>query len=83
MTKKATEQTIQIFRDDVWAGTGLIHEDCEIECSAVLGPDQDSSDETYEAIMDAIDHEPQDADRYTGTGSVERPDGTYSWVITD
>lgn len=50
-------------------------------CSSVLGRDQDESDECYEAIQDAIDAEPQDADLYTGEGSVERPDGTYAWVI--
>ena len=77
-----TTTTITIFRDNVWAGSGRIDRDGFIvDCPAVLGPDQDASDETYEAIGDAIVHEPQDADRYTGTGSVERPDGVYSWVI--
>jgi hypothetical protein len=74
--------TISIYRDDVWAGDGRLDGDGEIvDCPAVLGPDQDASDDTYEAIQDAIDGEPQDAGRYTGTGSVVRPDGTYSWVI--
>lgn len=74
---------ISIFRDGVLAGTGTIDDsDNEIVCDAVLGPDQDASDETYEAIQDAIDSEPQDADRYTGSGSITRPDGVvYSWKI--
>ena len=64
--------TINIYRDDVWAGTGTIDDDGWIECEAVLGPDQDASDECYEEIADAIecDH-----------GSIERPDGVYSWTI--
>jgi hypothetical protein len=77
-----TKTTIMIYRDDVYAGEGYIDSTGEIVCSAVLGPDQDASDETYEAIMDEIDSEPQDAERYTGTGSIERPDGVYSWSIT-
>jgi hypothetical protein len=77
----ARKSTIRIFRDGVLAGTGTIDSDNEIVCDAVLGADQDASDETYEMIQDAIDREPQDADRYTGEGSVERPDGVYSWII--
>ena len=70
--------TIDIYRDDVWAGKGQVDKDgCIVDCSAVLGADQDASDKTYEAIADAID-----ADRYTRTGSVTRPDGEYSWAIT-
>jgi hypothetical protein len=69
--------TISIFRDGVWSGSGEITEDGEIiDCAAVLGPTQDESDMTYEMIADAIGHDPQDE-----TGSIERPDGTYSWVI--
>ena len=73
--------TIHIFRNNTWAGVGRIDSTGSIvDCAAVLGADQDASDATYEAIEDEIDAEPQD-DRYTGTGSVERPDGTYSWSI--
>ena len=64
-----------------WAGDGRIVDGCIADCAAVLGPDQDASDETYEAIEDAITAEPQDAGRYTGEGSVTRPDGEYTWVI--
>lgn len=74
---------ITISRDGVYAGEGTIDHTGEIVCPAVLGPDQDASDETYEAIMDAIDSEPQDAGRYTGTGEVVRPDGVYSWTISE
>jgi hypothetical protein len=76
------QQHISIYRDDIWAGDGRLTEDYEIvDCPAILGADQDASDETYEAICEAISDEPQDADRYTGTGSIERPDGTYSWSV--
>ena len=75
--------TINIYRDNVWAGQGTIDSDGEISCPALLGPDQDASDATYEAIQDAIDAEPQDDGRYTGSGEVERPDGVYSWTIED
>lgn len=73
--------TITIYRDGVWSGCGTIDSDGQIVCSAMLGPDQDASDETYEMIQDSVDAEPQDEGRYSGEGSVERPDGTYSWVI--
>lgn len=75
---------ITIYRDGVWAGTGRIDDGGYIvDCSAELGPDQDASEATYEAIEDAITSEPQDADRYTGRGEIEREDGRYSWVITE
>jgi hypothetical protein len=73
---------IRIFRDGVWVGDGTVSDDGTIECEAVLGATQDDSDETYEAIMDALDHDPQDADRYTGEGSVTRPDGVYDFVVS-
>jgi len=72
---------ITIYHDGVWSGEGMIDSDGEIICASMLGPNQDASDETYEAIQDAIDAEPQDAGRYTGSGDVERPDGTYHWQI--
>lgn len=74
--------SISIYRDGVWAGTGTVDADGEIECAAVLGDTQDDSDATYEAIMDAIDAMPQDAGRYTGEGEVTRPDGVYTFTIT-
>jgi hypothetical protein len=75
--------TIRISRNGIWAGDGRIVDGQIVDFAAMLGADQDASDETYEAIEDAISDEPQDEDRYTGTGSVERPDGTYTWTITD
>lgn len=71
---------ISIYRDNVWAGEGRINPDGEIvDCSAVLGPDQDASDETYEAIQDAI----AEGDDGGWTGSVQREDAVYSWEIVD
>jgi hypothetical protein len=79
-----TMTRIRISRDGIWAGTGRIDSDgCIVDCAAVLGQDQDASDETYKAIEDAIADEPQDAGRYTGTGSMTRPDGIYTWTIDD
>lgn len=72
---------ISIYRDGVWSGDGTIDDDYCIACSAVLGATQDDSDDCYEAIADAIEDESQDEDRYTGSGSIERPDGVYSWTI--
>lgn len=82
--KTATRSKISIYRNGVWAGDGYLDKDgCIVDCAAILGPDQDASDDTYEAIEDEITNEPQDADRYTGTGEVVRPDGTYTWAITE
>jgi hypothetical protein len=80
--KKEMKMTITIYRDNVYDGTGRIDSDGQIrDCSAVLSPDQDASDETYAAIEDAITDEPQDESRYTGRGEITRPDGVYSWEI--
>lgn len=68
------DPAITIYRDLVYAGRGTIRADGEIICDAVLGDDQDASDETYEAIRDAIDED-------AVTGYVSRPDGTYTWTI--
>lgn len=68
---------ISIYRDGVWAGAGRIDADGEIECEALLGASQDDSDETYEAMADAIADEP------VPYGSVTRPDGEYSWTLGD
>lgn len=66
-------QKISIYRDSVWAGDGVVDETGDIrDCAAVLGSDQDESDETYEAITDAIN---------SGETSVSRPDGEYTWSI--
>lgn len=66
---------ISISCDGVWAGSGWLTEDGKvIDCPAVLGEDQDASDETYEAIDDAIEE---------GEEEVVRPDGTYTWTISE
>lgn len=76
MTK--TETTITIFRDGVWAGTGRLDEyNCIVDCAAVLGPDQDASDETYELM----EHDIQDAGSKSREGRLTRPDGVYRWKI--
>lgn len=72
MTTETKTQTISITRDGIWAGDGTLRDGEIVDCSAVLGVDQDASDGTYEAIQDAI------ADRLD---SIDRPDGTYSWTI--
>ena len=65
--------SISIYRDNVWAGDGRIVDGSIVDCAAVLGPDQDSSDENYEAIEDAISD---------GQTEITRPDGTYSWSLS-
>lgn len=73
---------ITIYRNAVYAGEGRINTDGEIvDCPAVLGPDQDSSDETYEAIEDYLNLEPQEEGRYVLRGEIDRPDGVYSWEV--
>lgn len=68
-----------ISRDGVWAGDGRWTDDCEIvDCAAVLGADQDASDETYEALCDELASLPQTENRWRGPVNVERPDGTYT-----
>ena len=71
---------VAIYRDNVFAGEGFWTDDCEIvNCPAVLGSSQDDSDDTYEALAEALAGLPQDEDR--GPVSVERPDGTYTALI--
>lgn len=67
-------KTISIYRDNVWAGLGQLINGRIADCPAVLGPDQDASEETYEEIEDAIED---------GETSVRRPDGIYTWDISD
>ena len=75
MTMNAPKNVIQIHLDGVWAGSGKVDDDGEItECGAVLGPDQDQSDEVYEAISDLI------ADG-AEAGQVRRPEGLYTFDV--
>ena len=67
-----TIDRITIFRDDVYAGVGKLDQGTIVDCDAQLGHDTDASEETYELIEDAIDE---------GEESVERPDGTYTWIV--
>ena len=69
---KRTIDRITIFRDDVYAGVGKLDQGTIVDCDAQLGHDTDASEETYELIEDAIDE---------GVESVERPDGTYTWIV--
>ena len=82
MTTRKIKVTID--RDGVWAGDGRWTDDCEIvDCPAVLGDDQDSSDGTYEALCDALASLPQDEGHWRGPAVVERPDGTYTAVLAE
>ena len=65
--------TINIYRDGVWAGGGELVDGEIVDCSAVLGGDQDESEETYCMIEEAIEE---------GKSEVVRPDGKYTWSIT-
>jgi hypothetical protein len=64
--------TIKIYRNGIWGGTGKLVAGTIEDCWAVLGADQDASDEAYEAIEAAI---------AAGGESVSRPDGKYTWDI--
>ena len=80
MSKNAI--TVTIDRDGVWAGDGRWTEDCEIvDCAAVLGPTQDASDETYEALCDAIAELSQDEEHWRGPVSITRDDGVYTATL--
>ncbi len=66
---------IHIYRDNVWAGTGTIDASgCIVDCPAMLGIDDDASEQTYEEIEGALDREDT---------QIVRPDGMYTWVIDD
>jgi len=68
-----------ISRDGVWVGDGVWTDDyCIVDCPAVLGEDQDASDETYEALCHAFSRLPQDEEYWRGPVSIERPDGIYT-----
>lgn len=70
---------VTISRDGVWAGDGRWTDDCEIvDCPAVLGANQDASDETYEALCDELAGLNQSEEYWRGPVSVDRPDGTYT-----
>ncbi len=84
MQGEITMTMVTISRDGTWAGDGIWTDDCEIvDCPAVLGDDQDASDETYEAICDALASLPQDDEHWRGPVTVERPDGTYTAELLD
>jgi hypothetical protein len=69
---------VVISRNGVWSGDGRWTDDCEIvDCAAMLGTDQDASDETYELLCDELASLPQTEDRWRCPVYVERPDGTY------
>lgn len=75
---------VTISKDGEWAGDGRWTDDCEIvDCAAVLGADQDASDETYEMLCDELASLPQIDEYWRGPVSVQRPDGTYSAELID
>lgn len=70
---------VTITKDGVWVGDGKWTDDDEIvDCPAVLGEDQDASDETYEALCEALASLPQTREHWRGPVAVSRPDGTYT-----
>jgi hypothetical protein len=76
MSKKIT---VTIDKDGVWAGDGVWTNDCRIEdCPAVLGWDQDSSDNTYEALADALAEHP-----WGGPVRITKSDGVYTAALVD
>jgi hypothetical protein len=75
-----TQRKVQIFRDGVFAGDGFIDSEGRITCSAVLGPDQDASDDTYDELEDSYS---PDAGSGPQIISVERPDGCYDVYLVE
>lgn len=76
-TKKSTKVTIS--RDGVWAGDGVwIEGEGRIDCAAVLGPDQDASDETYDLLTEALESALEDG---RSEATIVRPDGEYTAVL--
>jgi len=85
MTMEATKtrRVISIFRDGVWAGSGTIDENNEIhDCGAVLGKDQDESDQTYENITAAIEDDDEDVILSYGRFTWEIGDNANGWTPT-
>lgn len=70
---------VSIFRDGVWVGDGYWMYGIIRDCSAVLGADQDASEETCELLEDAL----AALDGPGGEVRVERPDGTYTAVLSE
>lgn len=69
---------IVISLDGVWVGEGTWTEDCEIiNCQALLGRNQEQSDEAYEELAQELSELPQCDDKWKGPVSIERPEGTY------
>jgi hypothetical protein len=70
---------VVISLDGVWVGDGTWNDDCTISnCQALLGKDQDESDETYEEICDELASLPQAEDLWKGPVMVVRKEGIYS-----
>jgi len=82
--KKMNTVKVTICKDGVWAGDGRWTDDCEIlDCPAMLGEDQDASDETYEALSEELANLDQSGECWRGPVSVRRPDGTYTAELVD
>lgn len=65
---------ITIYRNNVYAGEGRFssYSGRILDCSAMLGPTDEQSEETYQAIEDAI---------AGGWERITRPDGEYTWSV--
>jgi len=69
---------IVISLDGVWVGEGTWNDDCTItNCQALLGRNQDESDETYEELCHELSELPQCDEHWRGPVRIERPEGTY------
>ena len=69
---------VVISLDGVWVGEGTWNDDCTItNCQALLGRNQDESDEAYEELAQELSELPQCDDKWKGPVRIERPEGTY------
>lgn len=69
---RIVENRISIYADDVWAGDGRLSNGHIEDCAAILGGDQDTAEEIYEAIEEAI---------AANESEYVRDDVAYTWSL--
>jgi hypothetical protein len=75
---------VVISLDRVWVGEGTWNDDCTISnCQALLGRNQDESDEAYEELAHELSELPQCKNMWKGPVRIERPEGTYFAELID
>lgn len=75
-----TTGTVEIYTveqgQSIWAGTGFLRGSSRVEdCGAVLGSDQDESDNVYELIKESLENGET-------RGQIEAEGVTHAWIHT-